>query len=112
LLEQAGQDATESFDEIGHSDDAKDQLAKYYIGDVENTGAPPKPKPAAKTSAPAKKDGGYVSTFISFHLTMLIQVFDSVVEFPFNLWCHWYCCCSFCTFDQAIRNEWNCKLSK
>lgn len=35
LIEQAGLDATESFEEIGHSDDARELLKKFYIGDLD-----------------------------------------------------------------------------
>ncbi|KAI9025690.1 putative cytochrome b5 [Hyaloraphidium curvatum] len=43
LLEQAGQDATEAFEEIGHSDDARNLLKKWYIGNISDTvgGDPP-----------------------------------------------------------------------
>ncbi|NWX78173.1 CYB5B protein, partial [Alca torda] len=34
LLEQAGKDATESFEDVGHSTDARDMLQQYYIGEV------------------------------------------------------------------------------
>ncbi|NXQ57095.1 CYB5B protein, partial [Anthoscopus minutus] len=34
LLEQAGRDATESFEDVGHSTDAREMLKQYYIGDV------------------------------------------------------------------------------
>ncbi|XP_004273260.2 cytochrome b5 type B [Orcinus orca] len=34
LLEQAGGDATESFEDVGHSSDAREMLKQYYIGDV------------------------------------------------------------------------------
>ncbi|XP_029464163.1 cytochrome b5 [Rhinatrema bivittatum] len=34
LLEQAGGDATESFEDVGHSPDAREMLKQYYIGDV------------------------------------------------------------------------------
>ncbi|EPY84162.1 hypothetical protein CB1_000490012 [Camelus ferus] len=34
LLEQAGADATESFEDVGHSSDAREMLKQYYIGDV------------------------------------------------------------------------------
>lgn len=35
----SGKDATEDFDEIGHSRAAKEMLAKYYIGDYAVSGA-------------------------------------------------------------------------
>ncbi|XP_030060520.1 cytochrome b5 type B [Microcaecilia unicolor] len=34
LFEQAGGDATESFEDVGHSLDAREMLKQYYIGDV------------------------------------------------------------------------------
>ncbi|KAL5043098.1 hypothetical protein BDW71DRAFT_216539 [Aspergillus fruticulosus] len=37
LVEVAGADATEAFEEIGHSDEAREQLEPYYIGDLPDT---------------------------------------------------------------------------
>lgn len=34
LLEQAGLDATESFEDVGHSTDAREMLQQYFIGEV------------------------------------------------------------------------------
>lgn len=34
LLEQAGRDATENFEDVGHSVDAKEMLKQYLIGEV------------------------------------------------------------------------------
>jgi cytochrome b involved in lipid metabolism len=34
LLEQAGKDATEAFDDVGHSTDAKEMMIKYQIGQI------------------------------------------------------------------------------
>ncbi|KAK4031513.1 NADH-cytochrome b-5 reductase [Parachaetomium inaequale] len=34
LIEVAGTDATEAFEDIGHSDEAREQLEPYYIGDL------------------------------------------------------------------------------
>ncbi|VDO18476.1 unnamed protein product [Heligmosomoides polygyrus] len=39
LLEQVGKDATEAFDDIGHSSDAKEMMEEYYIGDVVKVGS-------------------------------------------------------------------------
>ncbi|NXG88914.1 CYB5B protein, partial [Stercorarius parasiticus] len=38
LLEQAGKDATESFEDVGHSTDARDMLQQYYIGEIHPVG--------------------------------------------------------------------------
>ncbi|KAI9589640.1 hypothetical protein GQX74_007808 [Glossina fuscipes] len=36
LVEVAGRDATKDFDEVGHSQDAKDMMKKYCIGELED----------------------------------------------------------------------------
>lgn len=35
LLEMAGQDATEPYDELGHSENADKMLLRYYIGELQ-----------------------------------------------------------------------------
>uniref|UniRef100_A0A8D2AYA3 Cytochrome b5 heme-binding domain-containing protein n=1 Tax=Sciurus vulgaris TaxID=55149 RepID=A0A8D2AYA3_SCIVU len=42
LLEQAGTDASESFEDVGHSSDAREMLKQYYIGDVRSHQDPSK----------------------------------------------------------------------
>ncbi|XP_005099614.1 cytochrome b5 [Aplysia californica] len=34
LLEQAGGDSTEAFEDVGHSTDARDLMKDYYVGEV------------------------------------------------------------------------------
>ncbi|KAF3832642.1 hypothetical protein F7725_026307 [Dissostichus mawsoni] len=34
LIEQAGSDATESFEDVGHSTDAREMLMQYYVGEL------------------------------------------------------------------------------
>lgn len=34
LLEYAGTDSTEQFDDVGHSQDAKDILKQYHVGTI------------------------------------------------------------------------------
>lgn len=35
LLDEGAKDATESFEDVGHSDEARELLEKYYIGEVD-----------------------------------------------------------------------------
>lgn len=39
LLEQAGADATESFEDVGHSTDAREMLEQYLIGELHMVGS-------------------------------------------------------------------------
>lgn len=34
LLEQAGKDGTEAFEDIGHSSDAREMMKKYKVGEL------------------------------------------------------------------------------
>ena len=57
MLELAGQDGTEAFEEIGHSQDARDLLEKLLVGTLD---AKSVPKVAKATPAPVivPKDSG------------------------------------------------------
>ncbi|ORZ12037.1 cytochrome b5-like heme/steroid binding domain-containing protein [Lobosporangium transversale] len=59
MFDEAGKDATESFEDVGHSEEARELLQKMYIGEYKNddssqkTKAPsmtPKPIPASDNS--------------------------------------------------------------
>lgn len=39
MLEQAGADATESFEDVGHSTDAREMLEQYLIGELHMVGS-------------------------------------------------------------------------
>lgn len=46
LLEQAGRDASEAFEDVGHSSDARELMKKYHVGDIiEAERKPVKEKP-------------------------------------------------------------------
>mmetsp|Transcript_7884 Transcript_7884/g.18193 ORF Transcript_7884/g.18193 Transcript_7884/m.18193 type:complete len:123 (-) Transcript_7884:122-490(-) len=56
MLEVAGQDATDAFEDIGHSTSARDMLAKYLVGDLD--GAPEKKKKTVGKAAGGGDGGG------------------------------------------------------
>lgn len=61
LVELAGQDATEAFEEIGHTQDARDLLVKMLVGDFDAGEPNAQPATAAKAAnvksgAPVKKE--------------------------------------------------------
>ena len=55
MLDVAGQDADEFFEDIGHSKEARNELKKYYIGDFKLDEAA---LAALKAAAEAKKESG------------------------------------------------------
>ncbi|KAK4111291.1 cytochrome b5 [Canariomyces notabilis] len=44
LLDVAGQDATEAFEDVGHSDEARETLEQLLIGNLKRNPGDPKPK--------------------------------------------------------------------
>ena len=38
LIEHAGQDATEPFEDVGHSSDSREMMAEYLIGELNEVG--------------------------------------------------------------------------
>ncbi|NXB00535.1 CYB5B protein, partial [Cnemophilus loriae] len=66
LLEQAGRDATESFEDVGHSTDAREMLKQYYIGEVH----PVSPSCNPQTQTPS---------CVFFWSTWLIPIFGALV---------------------------------
>ncbi|XP_015888784.1 cytochrome b5 [Ziziphus jujuba] len=53
LLLAAEKDATEDFEDVGHSDSAKEMMGKYYVGKVDLSTIPEKPnyKPPSQPAA-------------------------------------------------------------
>ncbi|XP_016941051.3 cytochrome b5 [Drosophila suzukii] len=52
LIEQAGKDATENFEDVGHSNDARDMMKKYKVGELvesERTNVAQKSEPTWST---------------------------------------------------------------
>lgn len=56
LLEQAGKEASEAFEDVGHSTDARELMKKYRIGQlVESEWKAVQAKPTPEWSAPEDK---------------------------------------------------------
>jgi cytochrome b5 len=72
-LDVAGQDADEFFEDIGHSNDAREELKKYLIGTFKMDEATlAKMKADAERAALAKQNGG--SSMLMFVLVALLAI--------------------------------------
>ncbi|GAM89859.1 hypothetical protein ANO11243_078990 [Dothideomycetidae sp. 11243] len=61
MLDVGGQDATEAFEDVGHSDEAREILNGMLVGDLKRVAGDPAPKAAPSTTNPnraAKADSG------------------------------------------------------
>ncbi|XP_063701435.1 cytochrome b5 [Culicoides brevitarsis] len=77
LLEQAGKEATEAFEDVGHSTDARDLMKKYKIGELiesERKIIPEKSQPDWNSSESKEEN-----SFKSWLLPLLLGVFATFV---------------------------------
>ena len=51
MLDVAGQDSTEAFEDVGHSDEAREVLEKLYVGDLKREVRIPAQLPHSEKSA-------------------------------------------------------------
>uniref|UniRef100_A0A7C9DWU4 Cytochrome b5 heme-binding domain-containing protein n=1 Tax=Opuntia streptacantha TaxID=393608 RepID=A0A7C9DWU4_OPUST len=76
LLTATGKDATEDFEDVGHSDDAREMMKKYYIGEVDVSTIPVKQKPVRpqvmRQAAQQGQASGFLIKFLQFALPLLI----------------------------------------
>ncbi|KAI8814746.1 microsomal cytochrome b5 [Cladochytrium replicatum] len=80
LLEQGGGDATEAFEEIGHSDDARDLLKGYLIGELKASERAVKPTPTPKPASEIKpKTQQTSSSGVLFAMIPVAAIFAYVV---------------------------------
>ncbi|EHK23871.1 uncharacterized protein TRIVIDRAFT_179320 [Trichoderma virens Gv29-8] len=64
LLDVAGQDATEAFEDVGHSDEARESLAALIVGDLKREAGDPVPQVTSSSvpsikSSPSSSNGGF-----------------------------------------------------
>ncbi|ORE03904.1 cytochrome b5 [Rhizopus microsporus var. microsporus] len=57
LIDEGAKDATGPFEDVGHSEDARDILKKYYIGDVDPASKPIKVAKQAEQFATSGAQG-------------------------------------------------------
>ncbi|KAI1494840.1 putative cytochrome b5 [Biscogniauxia mediterranea] len=61
LLDVGGQDATEAFEDVGHSDEARETLEQLLVGTLKRQPGDPAPKatPATSSSTSTPSSGGF-----------------------------------------------------
>jgi cytochrome b involved in lipid metabolism len=62
ILELAGMDATEGFEQVGHTDDAKDLLKTMIIGHLDTSSKPLETKTEPNSATATASSGGLLSS--------------------------------------------------
>ncbi|KAF5811470.1 putative cytochrome b5-like heme/steroid binding domain, cytochrome b5, heme-binding protein [Helianthus annuus] len=78
LILATEKDATEDFEDVGHSQNAIDMMKDYYVGEVDSNTMPRKntynKPPSSTTSAAAQASGSSSTNILTFVLPILILV--------------------------------------
>ncbi|OAQ73868.1 cytochrome b5 [Pochonia chlamydosporia 170] len=83
LLDCAGQDATEAFEDVGHSDEARETLDKLLVGVLKRQPGDPTPKTAPPTSS-GTTSGNSDSTGVGVGVYFIILIGGALGYFAFQ----------------------------
>ncbi|KAF8024521.1 hypothetical protein BT93_F1638 [Corymbia citriodora subsp. variegata] len=74
LLNNTGKDATDDFEDVGHSDSAKEMMEKYYIGEVNSSTLPAKSEYTPPTQVPSGlvQSSGIAIKILQFLVPLLV----------------------------------------
>jgi len=72
LLDVGGQDATEAFEDVGHSDEAREILAGLEVGTLKRQPGDPSPKVTAPTSVTSPSPGSTGGSSVGLYLALLV----------------------------------------
>lgn len=71
-----GKDATDDFEDVGHSSTAKAMLDEYYVGDIDSATVPAKtkfvPPPSNQTQSNQNKSSDFLIKILQFLVPLLI----------------------------------------
>ncbi|CAN7101797.1 hypothetical protein BRARA_F02980 [Brassica rapa] len=76
ILTSTGKDATDDFEDVGHSSTAKAMLDEYYVGDIDSATVPAKtkfvPPPSNQTQSNQNKSSDFLIKILQFLVPLLI----------------------------------------
>eukprot|EP00252_Welwitschia_mirabilis_P006480 TRINITY_DN1736_c1_g1_i1.p1 TRINITY_DN1736_c1_g1~~TRINITY_DN1736_c1_g1_i1.p1 ORF type:complete len:135 (+),score=29.26 TRINITY_DN1736_c1_g1_i1:332-736(+) len=83
LLSATGKDATDDFEDVGHSNSARDMMAQYYVGDIDPATIPKKQtyKPAKQAHYDQDKTTEFIIRILQFLVPLAILGLALVVRF-------------------------------
>jgi len=74
LIAATGKDATDDFEDVGHSDSARAMMDEYYLGEMDLQSLPSKPKytPAKQAAYNPAKSSDFIIKILQFLVPLLI----------------------------------------
>ena len=98
LLAATGKDATDDFEDVGHSDDARSLMEKYYIGEVDKStvpvtkkyNLPPRPVQREQESGFGIKILQYLVPLLILGLAFALRLYTRKEDWSDDIWT-WIC---------------------
>ncbi|TKA83028.1 putative cytochrome b5 [Friedmanniomyces simplex] len=84
LLDVGGQDATEAFEDVGHSDEAREILNGLLIGNLKRQAGDPSPSTSAPNSTPGRPQSASDSAGLGIGVYALILVGGALAFFAYQ----------------------------
>ncbi|KAK3115887.1 hypothetical protein LTR53_004331 [Teratosphaeriaceae sp. CCFEE 6253] len=84
LLDVGGQDATEAFEDVGHSDEAREILDGLLVGDLKRQAGDPAPSSSGPTSTSAKPQSASGAAGLGLGVYALILVGGALAFFAYQ----------------------------
>ncbi|TKA52375.1 putative cytochrome b5 [Friedmanniomyces simplex] len=84
LLDVGGQDATEAFEDVGHSDEAREILNGLLIGNLKRQAGDPSPSTSAPSSTPGRPQSATDSAGLGIGIYALILVGGALAFFAYQ----------------------------
>ncbi|KAG0570030.1 hypothetical protein M758_6G128500 [Ceratodon purpureus] len=83
LLSATGKDATDDFEDVGHSTSARDMMEEYYVGEIDPSTIPSKPTytPAKQAAYNPDKSSEFLIKILQFLVPLAILALAVAVRF-------------------------------
>lgn len=83
LLSATGKDATDDFEDVGHSTSARDMMYEYLVGDIDPSSIPSKPTftPAKQAAYNPDKSSEFIIKILQFVVPLAILALAVAVRF-------------------------------
>jgi len=79
LIENAGKDATENFEDVGHSSDAREMLDSYYVGEIHDDDKTGSKDRGAKTWSTSQVVAEEESSWTSWLVALIMALAASML---------------------------------
>ncbi|CAI7775602.1 unnamed protein product [Closterium sp. NIES-54] len=110
MVSSTGKDATDDFEDIGHSKTARDMLAQYYVGEIDESTLPEKPTRNGSSGGGSQESTSTLKLLLQFLIPVLMVVLALAVRSYTQPYCraHYSIQSSYASFEGRPRMNMHC----